>query len=299
MNQLTELLCIEKEAVYRRLRKDVSFSFSEIELISRKYQISLDQIIGSHAFTGSMLFYLMDYDFVNTAEKDIQTTENSLARIATIKEDPNSEVGCAMNTIPLALVKSNEHHHIFKFSVYKWMYQYGNYNQFPLFSEFTLPDRLCLFNDIYRKDIAYSNYTYYIFDENIFSNLIKDISYFRSVGFISEEEIAILKAELLDFLDYLAIIAMNGRFDTGKKVDFFITQMTIESSYSYVDSENCCFIFHKLFNMNDAVSSEPKDLPLIKKWLKSLKKSSSQISESGELIRIQYFEKQQEIVNQL
>lgn len=45
-NTLAELLNIEKEAVYRRLRGEVAFSFVEIAAISSSLGISLDNIVG-------------------------------------------------------------------------------------------------------------------------------------------------------------------------------------------------------------------------------------------------------------
>lgn len=37
-----------KEAVYRRLRGEVAFTFDEVALISHKLGISIDQIVGNH-----------------------------------------------------------------------------------------------------------------------------------------------------------------------------------------------------------------------------------------------------------
>ena len=47
-NYLTDALCMGKEAVYRRLRGEVAFTFDEIAMISCKLGISIDQIIGNH-----------------------------------------------------------------------------------------------------------------------------------------------------------------------------------------------------------------------------------------------------------
>ena len=43
---LADTLCMGKEAVYRRLRGEVSFTLEEVALISRRLGISIDQIIG-------------------------------------------------------------------------------------------------------------------------------------------------------------------------------------------------------------------------------------------------------------
>ena len=45
---LADILCMGKEAVYRRLRGEVSFSIEEIAVISSKLGISIDQVVGSH-----------------------------------------------------------------------------------------------------------------------------------------------------------------------------------------------------------------------------------------------------------
>ncbi|MCC8153246.1 MAG: hypothetical protein LIP01_02945, partial [Tannerellaceae bacterium] len=131
-------------------------------------------------------------------------------------------------------------------------------------------------------------------------SFIKDIQYFKTIGFITKEEIETLKLELHRFINDIEQLTLTGMFSTGKRVDFFVTQMTIESSYSYIESKNYNMTYLKLFNLNDAVSSNPlTSIPRIKEWLQSLKKSSSQISVSGELQRIQYFYHQRELINQL
>ena len=46
-NTLADILCMGKEAVYRRLRGEVSFTIDEVALLSQKLGISIDQIVGS------------------------------------------------------------------------------------------------------------------------------------------------------------------------------------------------------------------------------------------------------------
>ena len=53
---LADTLCMGKEAVYRRLRGEVSFTLEEVALISRRLGISIDQIIGRHDCHWSAFF---------------------------------------------------------------------------------------------------------------------------------------------------------------------------------------------------------------------------------------------------
>ncbi len=298
VQELVVLLNIEKEAVYRRLRKEVLFSFYEIDLICQKYYISLDFIFGRGGFN-NLYFHLIDYDFINTSEKEFAYTRDYLDKFSIIKNDPDSEIGCAYNYLPLFLVNSREHLNIYYFVLYKWMYQYGKYKQFPYFNELKLPERLLHNNDEYREKLMYANYTYYVLDEKLFICFVNDILYFKTINFITDDDIRRIKSELFNLLDYMEKLTIEGKFETGKKVDFFVTQISIEASYSYLDIKGCSSSNIKLFSLSDLGSHNRKNIPRIKDWLLSLRRSSTLISVSGELQRIKYFDRQRKIIDQL
>ncbi|MCD8260690.1 MAG: hypothetical protein LUD15_03710 [Bacteroides sp.] len=293
-----ELLSIEKEAVYRRLRKDVAFSFAEIEKIARNYSISLDNIMENHSME-EIIFHLLDFDFFTISEAQMRYTQLCIDKVSTVKNDPDSEAGFAYNTLPLTLVNSKRHKQIYLFNLHKWMYQYGKYTVLPHFREITASEELLRFNDLYRKAIMQTHYTYYIFDEKIFQCLVNDILYFRRIKYMTAEEVEILKQELFALLDYIEQIATYGVFENGKKVDIYVTQMSIETSYNYIDSRDCCYSYIKLFNLNDIFSRNANTIPQLKDWSQSLKKSSFKISVSNEMERIHYFERQRNIVKTL
>ena len=69
VNALVDLLCIEKEAVYRRLRGEVAFTFAEIVTIANAFGISLDNLVGT-VTAKSRPFQLKLVDFVNPMETD-------------------------------------------------------------------------------------------------------------------------------------------------------------------------------------------------------------------------------------
>ena len=53
-NILMDILCMSKEAIYRRLRGEVAFTFSEVAIIANQLGISLDKIIGNSMSGGAM-----------------------------------------------------------------------------------------------------------------------------------------------------------------------------------------------------------------------------------------------------
>ena len=63
-NILMDILCMSKEAIYRRLRGEVAFTFSEVAIIAGQLGISLDKIIGNSMSSGAMF----DLNVLNLAD---------------------------------------------------------------------------------------------------------------------------------------------------------------------------------------------------------------------------------------
>lgn len=53
-NYIMDIISIGKEAVYRRLRGEVPFTFYEVSLLSQSLGISLDQIVGTNRAEGAV-----------------------------------------------------------------------------------------------------------------------------------------------------------------------------------------------------------------------------------------------------
>ncbi|MCD8177807.1 MAG: hypothetical protein LUE98_10405 [Tannerellaceae bacterium] len=118
--RLAEILCIEKEAVYRRLRGEVPFSFAEAITISGALGLSLDHIGGSIP-EKSKPFILKLVDFIDPNKDDLEMTEYMTKHASSLTDFTNTEYGAAMNMIPVTI--SVKYDHIFRFYVYKWYYQ--------------------------------------------------------------------------------------------------------------------------------------------------------------------------------
>ena len=98
-NTLVDLLRLEKEAVYRRMRGDVAFSFAEIASISHKLGISLDNLVGAHS-ARSRPYQLSLVEYVEPIEDDYKMWGLYNERLQEAREDPTScSVEC-MNVIP-------------------------------------------------------------------------------------------------------------------------------------------------------------------------------------------------------
>ncbi|MCD8166453.1 MAG: hypothetical protein LUE93_10240 [Bacteroides sp.] len=106
-SRLMDILGLEKEAIYRRMRNDVYFSFAEIAKIAKELNISLDNIKSIRP-QKSRPYKMNMFDFFNLPEQDYEELEETIRKLQELSEDPASEVGGTFSTLPLTLISNYE-----------------------------------------------------------------------------------------------------------------------------------------------------------------------------------------------
>lgn len=101
-NLLMDILYIGKEAVYRRLRGEVPFTFTEAAVISQKLGVSLDQLIGAN-FGGNALFGLNIVHYADPVETYYTMIDGYTKIFRELKREPESELATSSNIIPQTL----------------------------------------------------------------------------------------------------------------------------------------------------------------------------------------------------
>jgi hypothetical protein len=294
---LMELLAIEKEAVYRRLRKEVAFTFHEVATIAREWGVSLDTVVRVQS-TQNLPFQLQLTNHLNPSVDDFRVMERSMEVLRFLGKDPKAEVMEASNLLPPSLYHNFDY--LARFSVFKWVYQYGDATRVPAFGEIALSDdtrRLVNDQNMLVKKIPRA---FYVLDHMMFAYLVNDINYFASIYLITPEEVAALKEEILRLLDYVEAIATRGCFpETGNSVYIYISPVNFDTNYCYLEGEAARMSMIRTFVMNSMVSLDDYAFKKLKNCVLSMKRSSTLISESGEKHRIEFFEKQRALVDGL
>jgi len=140
----------------------------------------------------------------------------------------------------------------------------------------------------------------YIFDEMIFNNIIRDINFFSSIRLIEQEEIQIIKKELVQLIDFMEELATLGKYkDTGNEVSFYISGVAIDTNHSCLEATGYHISLVRTLILNGAATTDESTFSHIKQWFLSLKRISTLISLSGEKQRINFFKKQREMVASL
>jgi len=293
---LIELLCIEREAVYRRLRKEVVFPTPEIVKIASAWNISLDEIVGINF--GLVPFQMQPLNYLDPSKQEIINFQKRTRRLEHLQQSENSEYMEVCNKLPRPIYITSLI--LYRFEIFKWAYQYNHDGDEKSFSKAIIPPEINKEFEIYTKCIKNVSDSHFILDPMIFTYFVQNIQYFNSILLITDEEKELLKNELYKMIDYLHNIANNGCYpDTQKKVHLYISQININTNYSYyyTNQLKSCRVY--AFGKFDICTYDLEMVLNFRKWMHAKKRAAIQISETNEQHRIEYFKQQRLIVDTL
>jgi hypothetical protein len=295
-NVLMDTLYIGKEAVYRRLRGEVPFTFAEASIISNSLGVSLDRISGANS-PKNALFALNIIDHKYPVETYHAQIGNYIRIYKAVKDNPALEWYAASNVIPQVFYLGYDN--LVRFLLYKWMYQHEKINYIKYFSGLKISESLKETQKEYvkiSKEVASANF---IWDNMMFCSLVNDIRYFTDINLITKDETDVLKEEILCLLEGLEQLATKGCHKPGKSVCIYVSNINFDTSYGYLETDDFKLSMLRLYSINEITTTDREVFEHQKEWIHSLKKYSTLISVSGEMQRIRFFEKQRQYVNSL
>ena len=294
--ELMQLLELEREAVYRRLRKEVSFSTQEMAKIVTTWSISLDEISGINSEQFS--FQMMPMNYLKPSKEEQSFMKDIIKSMLLFQKEPNAEIMDICNKIPHSLLAGFEY--LNRFYFFKWKYLYGNDTTITPYSGVTFSKTEKRLMADYYNAIKHIPNSSFIWDHQIIEYLLSDIRYFHSIYMITDAEKALIKKDLYALLDYMFDVANKGCYpETQNKVNLYISQLNVETNYTYTlaPHANICFVIvfevYEIFSFNDEMVSK------FMSWMQLKKKTSIQISEVDAKSRIDFFKKQRKLVDNL
>lgn len=293
---LMDALDLSRESAYRRLRNEVLFTFEEIAVLAADFGISLDNLVGVE-IQKSKPFQLKLPEFVTPKAEDLWMFNDFIAFLRKIAESSKAELGMITNVIPQDIFSGFEN--FAKFNIFKWQYYYHNDNIIP-YHELIIPQGVKGPMKDQFMESKKMNKTFYVFDKYMFKRAIDDLIYFNSMHLISDEDVLIIKEELMDILDYIESLTIDGKFsETGNQVSVYIAGVDITNSYTYVKTEDICYSLIKTFMLTSVTSLENKTFNKVLDWIHATMRTSTLITHTNEMARIMYFKKQREIIEGL
>ena len=291
---LSDLLNIGKESAYRRIRGEINFTFEEVATLSLNLGFSVDNIIGLKKDENALFNIHM---LKNLGYLDIYVNKMlEYGRMfREMSSQGNSKARILANTLPYFFHISYKS--LSKFRIYKWLYQNQKIKSNDKFTDFILPDKVLEAHRKFYSDIQNVPNVTVIMDDNIIWSTAKDIEYFFKRGLLSKEDILSLKKELLDLVDEIEQMAANGKCKAGNKIELYVSLVDMEASYLHVESGENQFSQVRIFSISAIDSFDIELCKIQKEWIESQKRYSVLISESGEIQRFEYLNKQREYID--
>ena len=296
VNIITDLLAIDKDAIYRRLRGDVNFSFVEMAVIAKKLGISLDGIAGIES-TQSKATHMNITKHVNPTEVDYQLFDEYINFLKFIKDDPQTRILESTNSIPHVIFYDYEY--LTRLHIFSWNH-YSSYGSDLPFHQISIPERM---RKLQKECCEYSRHiksTVYVWDRMVFERLVENIRFLGSIQYITKDDIAELKKELLAIVNYLEKSTITGKHeDTGNELSIYISDMTIETNYNCIKSTNIFLSQFRVFILGYNISFNEEIYKEVSHWIQTTQRMATLISASGESIRTDYFYTQKKLINSL
>jgi hypothetical protein len=298
---LMRILPLGREAVYRRLRGDVPFTFEEVAVISQHLRLSLNALVGK-GDSEFVPFYFTRSSMVSEedqrAGKEREALEvKQLIDKARASRDPISEAGIALNMLPAAFMM--RYSCLLKFRVFKWLYQSNGGNNVQPYDKVNVPEKLLRYSVDSYLALARINSIYLILDKMIFAYMVNDIRSFAMVDLLSREEVELIRQDLLALINELERTTVTGQNVLGNKLDIFLSDINFESTYIYTSSSSGTSCAIGIFSMSSLYSLDNDMFHAVKNWVDSLKQLSFLVTGAGEVYRKQFFKKQRELVESL
>ena len=303
VNELSELLHISSDSVYRRLRGETLLNINEIQDLCLHYNISFDSVCGLEN-TGLVSF---QYEPVKGAETFISYLTSMRDVLKNLEQKGNAHIIYAAIDIPIL--------HNFRFplvSFFKSFYWLKSVSNFPGFREVKFSRKILKtefielgkeINEFYCKIPSTEIWT-----DLILNALLKQIDYYWDSGeFNSREDALELLEEVEKEFEYMQAAAAacaknpNIKAPSGKTANFQVYLCEIEISNNCIliqDGPNksaylSTHTFNKMVTSNLVFTEETQ------RWMDSLLAKSTLISGIGEKQRSIFFRNAQDKINQL
>ena len=295
-NLIAELLDIEMSAVYRRLRGTVYFSFTEMAIIAKKLGISLDKIAGIENEQSRPAQINISNQF-NPTPMDYEMFTGHVDLLQSIMDEPDTQIIEASNLIPHYLYQDYEY--LSRYYIFRWNHEVMHGDIVP-FHEIIIPEKL---RDLQKQTCEYARYvssTRYVWDSMVIQRMVTNIQYFAKAYLIKDEDIALIKGDLMKFVDDLEKIAIKGaHIDTGKNVSIYISDIVSDTNYSCLKTPNIHLTLFRAFMLNAVVTFDEELYHYTCAWIQAMQKMSTLISVTNEKARTRYFQTQRDIINTL
>jgi len=293
---LTELLNIGKESAYRRMRSEIPFTFEEITKLALELDFSVDEIIGKNK--EERIFLDLQVNSTSTHEESFLAMMQEYYKYTELISNAHSkEVLVALNRISIGSIVSCDA--LFKWYYYNWKHQTYNISLNDPFSETFIPPEINAVRQQFKLIRPNIYNVHYIIDRDIFQNMVREIQYYYNRKLITDDEIAVLRDELMGILKNIETIMQTGCNETGASANYYLSLLDIETNTNCATFDGNIASLYWMHPVNSICIVNQEICNMQKRWIESIKKYSILVTLSNEILQAEFINKQIEYLNNL
>lgn len=299
VNQIADILKLEKESVYRRMAGKVNFSVRETGILAQALNISLDSLLDRNRKVQWLPFVLASPMRLRSMDSFCDMIDRNLEKIREINRGEPGETGNVYNSLPMEFFISSPL--LMKFMFFKWGNYFVQSEEFNDFSAWRMPERLAAIPAKYGEIYNFRE-AFHIWDSSLIWTLAKEIVNFYRMHVITEAEKREISHELKELLSRIEQ-GLNGTYVSSipfpEELDFYVSSINVGFSSSYYASgDRQLALLQTNFSFSVIENSEDT-FQQIKEWIRSFRNISTLLSRSGRIERRLFFENQHKIIDQL
>ena len=286
---LMKSLNISRESVYRRIRGDISFTLEEIAKLSVDLGFSIDELIIEDMHS-RIFFDIHTNNMQDPSDIYITIMSQYFQCAFDISQKKYLESIQIINQISPGFIIFFDY--LLKFSYYRWMHQHQESSLKYFYSDVVMPKKLISMQQDAIESFKKGQNNTIILDPDLFMNLIRAVQYYYKRKLITDDEFIEIKKDLLGLIDMLESIAQTGIYGSEAKYNIYLSSLNIEACSRYIKCEDHVRSLFYVNSMEPVIITDSNLCAMHKKWLDSMRKYATLITQSNEILQVRYFNKQ-------
>ena len=293
---IEELLGISSDSAYRRIRGEKELSFSELQKICGKLNLSMDDIL-SYKSNQSALFHYSSVDF-SDPESYINYTTRLLDVFTALKSATDKEMLFTGQDIPFYHLLNYPELYFFK--LYTWNNAISR--ETTSYSDFCNNLRKDKILPIYKKmHQAYMTIpSKEVWTTQTVDTILKLLEYYYETGaFENRDTVLLLLTQLTGLMDTVKKYADDGYKGSDRKAPFsmYVCSVNLENNFMLTRKEKHLSCHLKLYTINSMFTNNKFLCSETANWIDDLISKSTQISSASVKERTCFFKSAKEKID--
>ena len=290
-----DILGHSRDAIYRRLKGNIAFTFEEIIILAHKLNFSLDEILKKQ-HTNSAIFNFKNNRYQDPEESFTEMFSSFVEQVKEANKSPYNQKYIVINRLLSTLVFRKKN--LLKFRYYKWLHQYKDIPFNISISDIEIPQKLIELREEVMNYFKDENIIY-IIDRKTFFNSVCEIKYFIERGLINENEIELIKKDLYSILDTIQEFFLRSYSRDNSKYEVYLSLINIQNNSVYTVCNDLPYVYLWINSDYPIYTTDSQFCTLHKNWTESLIKHSVLISRSNQKMQEEFYNQALMEINEL